>query len=418
MYIINVVYTNGITFLEGSLMKKRLIALLLVVALLIPVGVASAATWYRVSTSSLQVRMQPSESAKVLASYRQDSVCTVSSTKDGWSYVTFYNGTEGYVQSKYLKKASSYSAWVAQDGTSLRVKPDGGASASATLAKGYKLTVLSHGSSYDYVKAGDYGYGFIRNSLLSKKKVAASGSASQSNIPTGGNYDAWVIIAGYRTVNLYSSANTASAVIAAYGTATKVHVVRHGSPFDQVEVDGNTGYMLTAYLSTSEPAPTAQPSGGGSSGSTSYTAYIHTSNKKAVNVRKGNSKNYSVLFKVPYGAAVTVLKHNSKWDYIEYNGKKGYVENSFLWTSKPSDAPETVTQDPNVTAAPFSEYTATVTINDLNFHQKKGDWSSNVNGVGRLQSGYVVTVLKIEGSWAYIDYNGKKGWVHKQYISP
>ena len=76
-------------------MKKRLIALLLVLVLLIPAGIASAATWYRVNTSSLKVRMQPSESAKVLASYRKDSVATISSTKDGWSYVTFYNGTKG-----------------------------------------------------------------------------------------------------------------------------------------------------------------------------------------------------------------------------------------------------------------------------------------------------------------------------------
>ena len=81
-------------------MKKRLIALLLVLALLIPAGIASAATWYRVNTSSLKVRFLPDDSAKVLGSYRKDYACTVSSTKNGWSYVTFSNGTEGYVQSK------------------------------------------------------------------------------------------------------------------------------------------------------------------------------------------------------------------------------------------------------------------------------------------------------------------------------
>ena len=89
-------------------MKKRLIALLLVLALLIPVGVASAATWYRVNTSSLKVRYLPDDSANVLGSYRKDYACTVSSTKDGWSYVTFSNGTEGYVLAKYITKASSY----------------------------------------------------------------------------------------------------------------------------------------------------------------------------------------------------------------------------------------------------------------------------------------------------------------------
>ncbi len=78
--------------MEGTLMKKRLLALLLVLVLLIPAGVASAATRYRVNTGSLKVRQMPSESAAVLASYRLDYVLTVQSSKDGWSYVKFTNG--------------------------------------------------------------------------------------------------------------------------------------------------------------------------------------------------------------------------------------------------------------------------------------------------------------------------------------
>ena len=149
-------------------MKKRLIALLLVLALLIPAGIASAATWYRVNTSSLKVRFLPDDSAKVLGSYRKDYACTVSSTKNGWSYVTFSNGTEGYVQSKYISKASTYKAWVTKDDTSLRKGPDGNFDAIASLAKGTKVSVLSHGSKYDYVSAGDLGSGYIMNGLLSK----------------------------------------------------------------------------------------------------------------------------------------------------------------------------------------------------------------------------------------------------------
>ena len=400
-------------------MKKRLIALLLVVALLVPAGIAAAASYYRVNTTSLIVRMQPSQSSKQIASYRRDSVATVSSSKNGWSYVTFYNGTQGYVQSKYLSKASSYTAWVAYDNTQLRPKPTGTGS-NASLAKGTKVTVLSHGSNYDYVKAGNFGYGYIINSRLSKKQVKASGSGSQSTVPSGGNYDAWVLIASGHTVNLYTSASTSSPKIASYGAGTKVRVNAHGSKFDNVTVNGNTGFMLNAYLSTSEPAPTVVPGGGGGGGSTSYTAFVTSGNKKSVNVRRGAGKGYSVTFKVPYGAPVKVLKHQKTWDYIQYNGKKGYIDNRFLQTSKPADAGNIPTQDPNVTPTPksaFTPYYATVNINDLNFHRQKGDWSSNVSG-GRLQQGYTVKVLAIEGGWAKIEYNGKTGWVHKKFITP
>ena len=405
-------------------MKKRLIALLLVLVLVIPAGIASAVTYYRVS-STLQVRLQPSESAKVLASYKKDSVCTVSSTKDGWSYVTFYNGTQGYVKTSYLKKASSYSAWVAYDDTQLRPKPDGGSGSNASLAKGTKVTVLSHGANYDYVQTSDFGRGYIVNSRLSKKKVKASGSESTSNMGGGGNYDAWVLIAGYRTVNLRASASKNAAVIARYPTATKVHVISHGATWDYISVDGNTGWMMNAYLSTSEPAPTAEPAAVGpqNNNGSGYTAYVATSNKKGVNFRRGPGKGYGSVngqSKIPYGAAVIVLKHDKKWDKVRYGGKEGYVDNSFLQLTKPADAGNVITPDPNATPAPapvFQEYDAKVTVNDLNFHKQKGDWSSNVDGVGRLQQGQTVRVLAIEGDWAKVRYNGYTGWVHKKFLS-
>ena len=241
----------------------------------------------------------------------------------------------------------------------------------------------------------------------------------------GGNYDAWVLIAGYRTVNLRASASKNAAVIARYPTATKVHVISHGSKWDYISVDGNTGWMMNAYLSTSEPAPTAEaPAVAPASSGSGYTAYVATSNKKGVNFRRGPGKGYGSVngqSKIPYGAAVIVLKHDKKWDKVRYGGKEGYVDNSFLQLSKPADAGNVVTPDPNATQAPtpvFQQYKAVVTVNDLNFHKQKGDWSSNVDGVGRLQYGQEVLVLKIEGTWAQVKVNNQYvGWVHKKYLS-
>ena len=412
-----VVCHNGITVLEGTLMKKRLVALLLVLALLIPASIASAATWYRVNTSSLQVRQFPSESAKVLGSYRRDYVCTISSTKDGWSYVVFSNGFEGYVQKKHLSKASSYKAWITNDDTALRRGPDGSFGAIANLARGRKVTVLSHGSNYDYVNAGDMGTGYVINSRLSKKQVKASGTASTSTYVGGGNYDAWVMNAGDRKVNLRTSPSKNATVIAQYPTGTYAYVLSHSSTWDRVQINGNEGWMMTQYLSTSAPAPTPVPAvTPDPSGSTSYTAYVTSSNGKGVNLRRGPGNGHSALMKVPFGAQVTVLEHTSNWDKVQYNGKTGYMQNKFLQLTKPAGAPD-ITPTPVPAPAPAVPYTTTVGINDLNFHKKQGDWSSNVDGVGRLQLGDVVTVLQISGDWAKVEYNGYTGWVHKKYLN-
>ena len=409
-------------------MKKRLIALLLVMVLLVPAGIAAAATWYRVNTTSLKVRFQPSENSKVLASYRKDYALTIQNTKDGWSYVTFSNGFQGYVQRKFLTKASSYSAWIYKDDTALRRGPDGAFAAIANLARGRKVKVLSHGTLYDYVDAGAMGTGYVRNSLLSKKKIAPSGSESTSTLVSGGDYDAWVM--GTGKVNLRSSASTSAPVVASYEPGTPIHVVSHGETWDYVTVDGNSGWMMTRFVSTREPAPTPLPDADPAPGDTSYTAYVVSANKKPVNVRKGNSTHYSVQFKVPYSAAVKVLKHDKTWDYIQYNGKKGYIQNQYLQLAKPADAGAVADQDPNVTPTPVPEFVAyntTVRVNDLNFHRDMGNWSSNVYGVGRLQAGWAVRVVKVATDksgivWAKVQYtnsDGKTftGWVQKEFLN-
>lgn len=401
-------------------MKKRLIALLLVIALLIPAGFASAASMRRVNTTSVKVRLMPSESARVLGSYRKDYACTVTSTKDGWSYVKFSNGFEGYVQSKYLSKASSYSAWVAYDDTSLRKGPDGSFAAISTLARGVKVSVLSHGSKYDYVSAGDYGKGYIVNSRLSKKKVARSGAESTTTILNPATGNAWVNAPGYSTVNFRSGMSTSAPIIARYPTGTPVTLLEQGSSWSKVKINGREGYMMTRFLSSSAPAPTPTAAPTGNPQNNSYTAYVKTDNGKQLNVRKGPSTHYSVQFKIPYGAPVAVLEHGATWDYVKYNGRKGYAMTKYLQLQKPADAPAITTLDPNATPAPqptFSPYNTTVKVDNLNFHKQKGDWSSNVYGVGRLNAGDPVTVLKIDGGWAKVQYGSYTGWVHKEFLN-
>lgn len=405
-------------------MKKRLIALLLVLALLLPAGMALAATkYYRVNTTSLKVRFLPSESAEVLGSYRKDYALTVSSTKDGWSYVTFSNGFQGYVQSSYIKKCSSYSAWITGDDTPMRTGPDGSFTTTAKLAKGRKVTVLTHGSKYDYISAGDLGTGYVMNGFLSKKKVAASGKASESTAATGGGYDAWVFNAGYRTVNLRTAASTNAPVIARYPSGTKVQVISHGKTWDKVTVDGNTGYMMTSFLSTSEPAPTPTPNPGSADpgqGGSGYTAYVVNDNKGTVNVRKGNSTNYRVEFKVRYGDEVTVLQHGSSWDKIEFNGKKGYIQNKYLQTSKPSDIPA-VTEAPvqPVTPAENFPYTGTIWADngkDVNVRNKPYDWAGLKVGIVSLPVGTTVTVKNKTNGFYEIEYNGITGYVKSKFV--
>ena len=399
-------------------MKKRVVALVLVLLMLVP-AIASAVTYYRVNTSSLVVRMLPEDDATKLASYSLDTALKYSKKIDSkWSYVEFIGGKEGYVQTKYISKIKSYSAWVTNDDTPIREGVAYNSTEVVRLARGAKVTVLTHGKKYDYVKSS-IGYGYVMNGWLSKKKVKASGNASVPAFKPNANYTAYVTN-GSRVVNLRAEPSTKSAIIMYYPTGTQVNVISHGADWDYIQVGSNTGYMMTKFLTTAKPAPTDAPATPTPKPG-AYTAYVTSDNGKSVNIRKGPGTGYTVLFKAPYGSEIKVLEHNDKWDKIEQNGKTGYMQNKFITLSLPSGyatpAPG-VDTSPKPTATPFQPYTATVTCPEgekVNVRSKPYKSSA----VMRLDPGTTVQVVGTypkDKAWVKVKIDGKEYYMKKEFL--
>ena len=322
-------------------MKKRLCALLLLLILVLPAAVASAA-YYRVNTTWLKVHELPESSAKVLHSYRRDWAMTIEKKYGTWSYVTFTNGKDGYVQTKYLKSTKSYSAWINSDNVALRRGPDYSFKTLGTLAKGAKVTVLSHGSKYDYVSSS-VGRGYVRSSALSKKKVKASGNKSTSSTVAGAsaNYDAYVVNPNNRTVNLRKGPGKEYGVINAYVPGTGVTVIETLPDWSKVTIYGVTGYMMSEYLSTEKPAAAQQeqPPRAGQNEVTvtpapfePYIAVVTSPNGKSVNVHRGPGMGYAnAMDRLPVGTQVVVTEvKNKTWSKIEVNGQSGYIMSKYL----------------------------------------------------------------------------------------
>ena len=154
-------------------MLKKVVALILVLALLVPAASALAVTYYRVNTTWLKAHEKPQYDAKVVDSYRRDFAVTIERKgKDGWARVRFRpGGAQVYVQTKYLTACSSYTAYISKDNTVLHKGPATSFKSLGKLAKGTKVTVLTHGSAFDYVST-PRGKGYVRNTHLSSDKVA------------------------------------------------------------------------------------------------------------------------------------------------------------------------------------------------------------------------------------------------------
>ena len=217
-------------------MKKKLTALLLALVLILSVGSALADTYYRVNTSWLKARADASFDAEVLDSYRRDFAVTIAKRyKGGWAKVRFRpSGNTAFVQTKYLKKASaSYTAYVNQDKTVMYEGPATSFSSVASFNKGSTVTVLTHGSAFDYVSTSK-GKGYIRNTHLTKSKP--DGKTAHVKNPAN------------RTVNLRKGPGTGYKVLAEYRPGTKVTVLQYGSEWCKIKVGGRTGYMMTRYI--------------------------------------------------------------------------------------------------------------------------------------------------------------------------
>ena len=216
---------------------KKLIALILALALLLPVGSALAVQHYRVNTSWLRAREKPSYTARVLDSYRRDFAVTISQkVGDGWAKVRFRPGGEAvYVQTKYLALCTSYTAYVSTDDTLLRYGPATSFAAIGKLYRGAQVTVLTHGRNYDYVSTSK-GKGYIRNAYLTTKKPAGK--------------TAFIKNPANRTVNLRKGPGKQYKVLAEYRPGTKITLLSYGSDWCKVSVGGKTGYIMTKYIRT------------------------------------------------------------------------------------------------------------------------------------------------------------------------
>ena len=130
-------------------MFKKVIALVLILALLLPFGSALAVRYYRVNTSWLKAHEEPDYASTVVDSYRRDFAVTIAKRySNGWAKVRFRpGGSAVFVQTKYLELCSSYTAYVSKDATVLLSGPAVSFKSLGKLNAGAKVTVLTHGST-------------------------------------------------------------------------------------------------------------------------------------------------------------------------------------------------------------------------------------------------------------------------------
>lgn len=209
--------------------------------------------------------------------------------------------------------------------------------------------------------------------------------------------EAWVTSANGLNVRLRSGPGTKYGAIASYAPGTKCTVLSAGGTFSQIRIGTITGFMMTKFLTTTNPGQS-----GGGSGTVLYDVYVVSSNGGGVNLRSSPAKGNNVIGFYDVGTKAGMITPGTAWSRIVIDSKEGYMMTQFLSRQKPG------LPDP-------SGGSYVISYNGKNINLRSGP-GLHYSVVSSYASGTPLTVLNPGTDWSFIRINGTYGYMMNQFI--
>ena len=206
------------------------------------------------------------------------------------------------------------------------------------------------------------------------------------------------------SLRVRSSASLSSSVLDYIKNGAIVQIISQSGEWYKVNTGAVTGYIHSDYVKV--------VSGGASVPASSQTNVQGTvvNIATSLNVRNGASTSNSVIGYLTNGTKVTITGESGNWYAISYNGTAGYVSKDYV--SKGTQP----ANNANAQVQATTSTQATVVNVSTNLRVRSGA-SSSSTVIGYLTNGTKVTITGESGNWYAISYNGKTGYVSKDYVS-
>ena len=314
---------------KTHLYKRCLPALALILALMLPL-VSLAEVSKVVKGGALNMRAEPSLSAKVLRQYPTGTWMTVLEDQGEWSKVRV-NGLEGYVMSKYLSDTSSDSTLYVRTNTgrglNLRDLPSLEGNIITSFKPGTAVTVLLRGNGWYKVSVGGK-TGYMASQYLSSSQSSSGGGSSTTGYPKTGVVNN---PGANQVLMLRETASTDARVLGYYRNGTSVQLLGESGSFYKVTVAGKSGYMMKKYIKV-----TGSSTGGSTTlPQTPFTAkLVNPNGNHIVNFRTAPGLSSPIIKAHPVGKEITVLEVGDVWCKAEIDGVTGYVSRYFFQAVK------------------------------------------------------------------------------------
>ena len=356
--------------------------------LLIALCTAAEAEFATVShTTSLNLRSGPGYEYPIISSVSNGEWVNIMGGNGGWDQVSVIRtGKTGYMVDTFLQRASSGGGGIgvvhnpaASGFLNLREYPSYSAAVLGIYYNGATCTILNTLSGWYMVEIeGQIGY-------FRQEFVQVSGGAQ-----------ARVTAANGKPVNLRSGPAMSYSSVGALEVGAQVTVLMKGKGFWQIDYQGTTGFMSSAFLKE-----TSGGGGGGSAPLTNGYLIVTSPNQGKVNLRAQPSSSAKVLTQYGNGTRLEVIEGGLNWCkvYGKSSGLTGYIMTRFT----------TVYGLPGTPIKTVSNGKTYVNLRSL-----PGTASGRV--LARVQSGEKVTVLVPGDEWTQVRYGTIEGYIMTHFL--
>ncbi len=404
---------------------RSLLALLLAAALILASVPALAdggtGSYYMVvrtgNTGKLHLRALPTSASQSLGLFANGTQVLVESVSNNWAFVTV-NGQKGYMSLSFLAAVSPspVNPPAQTEDTTLYVRTGNSgklhmreyasqnARSLGLYPNGTAVRVTARSGAWAYVTvSGVSGYMMLQflsatapSQPVNPDPAVNPGTASVMYVRTGNS--------GRLHLREYASQSARS--LGLFANGTQVYAVPLGNGWCQVVVNGQSGYMMSQFLTGSQsgPDPVIYPVPDGA-----VPYWVRTGNTGKLHLRAAMSTESISLGLYPNGTQVYVLSNLGTWAYVNVGGRQGYMMTRFL-TANGSGTPAPGPVVPSGTAIVRQPN------NSFVYLRTSKSSASIDNVICQVPSGTEVTVVEWGELWTKIRYDGMEGYMVTHYL--
>ncbi len=304
---------------------------------------------------------------------------------------------------------------ITSSGVNMRIGPGTSYTSLKKLSKDTGIYITTKTGSWYSVIVGSIG-GYVHEDY-----VEVTGSVVKDEVETSGATGRGVTTG---KVRLRKGPGTGSESITTLSKGTELTLYGISNGWYSAKLsDGTAGYVSSKYVKVTE-AYSSKETGGEEEAEQPSGKGVLTAN---VNFRRSPSTSGKKITTLKKGTEVALYSLSDGWYQAEYNGTRGYLYAKYVSGSL-SSTPNVggSTGSTMVGSTDSGDTTVTVTGGKVTLTQgtttgkinfRSGPSTSGTTVYGKIPKGSTVEIIGQTGTWYYVVYDGRAGFVSGEYIT-